>query len=254
MNRVSPLLLAVCIAAAPSALHADDADASVKVTLSGSHASMLRQNRIAKEEAYSFLRYPNQVLRFVDDGYLIELPGNEDYRVLAGYPYARPAVRSFVERLADRYVDACGERLVVTSLTRPTTRQPGNASPLSVHPAGMAVDLRVSALSSCRNWLGTELLSLEANGLVDGTREFRPPHFHVAVFPEQYAVYDDSMRIVEAAAAQDALRAAKALEATQRAAWAAAAQVVMPVAPQAAPHMSILLQIALLVARTLLPV
>src|SRR5690606_660185 len=126
------------------------ASSEVSVTLRGSRASMLRQNRIAKEEAYSFLRTTKQVRSSVEDGSLVPLDGNEDYQVIAGHPFARPVVRAFVERLSAGYHEACGEQLVVTSLTRPAGRQPRNASPLSVHPAGMAVDLRVSRDAGCR--------------------------------------------------------------------------------------------------------
>lgn len=192
----------------------------VNVTLKGSRASMLRQNSVARAEDFSFLRTDAQVSRFADSGYLVEVPGGADYQVLASYPYARPVVRDFVEILAKEYRAACGERLVVTSLTRPSSRQPGNASPLSVHPAGMAVDLRVSQRAACVGWLESELLRLEADGRLDATREFRPPHFHVAVFPE-FAAYvaaraADSARVAEAealAAADVAYRQATVLSA-----------------------------------------
>ena len=180
--------------------------AEVSATLRGSRASMQRQNRIARAEDFSFLRTPAQVSRFAGSGYLVEVPDGEDYRVLASWPYARPVVRDFVGILAAGYRAACGERLVVTSLTRPSGQQPGNASPLSVHPAGMAVDLRVSQRAACVDWLEAELLRLEADGRLDATREFRPPHFHVAVFPESFAELvaaraADSARLAEAEAA-----------------------------------------------------
>src|SRR5687768_14919898 len=107
-----PLLL-LALAAAPATVAAE----GVEVSLSGSRASMVRQNAVAKAEAYSFLRTPVQVRRFVDDGQLVTLRGNNDYRLAnVGYPYARPAVQAFVERLAKEYRAGCGERLVVTSL------------------------------------------------------------------------------------------------------------------------------------------
>jgi LysM repeat protein len=120
----------------------------------------------------------------------VRLPGNSAYR-LAGvsYPYARPPIKTFVERLASQYQDACGEKLVVTSLTRPTSKQPWNASELSVHPTGMAVDLRVSERKSCRTWLENTLLYLEGEGTLDATRERHPSHYHIAVFPEHYLRY-----------------------------------------------------------------
>jgi len=105
------------------------------------------------------------------------------------HPFARPEVKLFIDRLAAQYHDAIGERLVVTSLVRPTSEQPRNASPLSVHPAGMAVDLRVPAKTSTRQWLEHTLLSLESAGVLDVTREMHPSHFHVALFPDAYRAY-----------------------------------------------------------------
>jgi hypothetical protein len=78
---------------------------------------------------------------------------------------------------------------VVTSLTRPISEQPRNSHRLSVHPTGMAVDLRVPADSGARRWLENTLLSLENNGVLDVTKEKSPPHYHVAVFPLKYEAY-----------------------------------------------------------------
>jgi hypothetical protein len=122
------------------------------------------------------------------------------------FPYARPAVRMFIERLASQYRAATRERLVVTSLTRPLDDQPRNASPLSVHPAGMAVDFRRPSKASSRQWLEKTLLSLENKGVIDATRERRPAHYHVAVFPDKYATYAATLgAIIPAARATDDL-------------------------------------------------
>ncbi len=94
-----------------------------------------------------------------------------------------------MERLAAQYRAACGEQLVVTSLTRPMTRQPRNASERSVHPTGMAVDLRYSHSRACRSWLEGVLLDLEGAGVLEATREHYPAHYHVAVFPRHYSAY-----------------------------------------------------------------
>ncbi|HSJ15104.1 MAG TPA: DUF5715 family protein [Longimicrobiales bacterium] len=159
-------------------------------TLRGSRVTMERQNEVARSHDYTFLRTPAQVRRFVDNGLLVRVPGNADYTLASvSHPYARPAVKTFLERLGAQYRAACGERLVVTSLTRPVRQQPRNASDLSVHPAGMAVDLRVSNRSRCRTWLERTLLSLEERRVIDATRERRPAHYHVAVFPTQYLAY-----------------------------------------------------------------
>ena len=159
-------------------------------TLRGSTVAMQRQNSVAQQHDYSFLQTSSAVRRFVDAGLLVAVRGNANYE-LAGvsHPYARPAVKLFVERLASQYKAACGQKLVVTSLTRPVLEQPRNASDLSVHPAGMALDLRVSTRTSCRRWLENTLLSLERQGVLEATREKRPPHYHVALFPERYENY-----------------------------------------------------------------
>jgi LysM repeat protein len=159
-------------------------------TLRGSTHAMQQQNRVARDHDFTFLHSASQVRSFVDAGYLVRVPGNADYELASvSYPYARPAVKLFIERLASQYRSACGEKLVVTSLTRPTSEQPNNASALSVHPAGMAVDLRVSGRAACRNWIERTLLSLEKQGVLNAIRENRPPHYHVALFPNQYTQY-----------------------------------------------------------------
>jgi len=98
-------------------------------------------------------------------------------------------VKLFLERLGAEYRAVTGERLVVTSLTRPLSRQPRNASRLSVHPTGMAVDLRVPKSKSNRRWLERRLLALEDNVVLDVTLERHPAHYHVAVFPREYERY-----------------------------------------------------------------
>lgn len=159
-------------------------------SLLGSRSSMLRQSLAAREHDYTYLRTGSDVRRFVDRGLLVRLKGNSNYRLgTVSYPYARPEVKTFVERLSKQYRAACGERLVVTSLTRPLTRQPANASHLSVHPTGMAMDLRRSSRPACRAWLEETLLRLEDRGVAEATRERHPPHYHVTLFPKAYSRY-----------------------------------------------------------------
>jgi hypothetical protein len=156
--------------------------AAPRTSLRGSPASMERQHEVAVERDYTFTRNDAEVRRLAALGKLVPLKGGADYQLArVSHPYARPQVRTLVERLAPAYRQACGEPLVVTSLTRPTAEQPGNAHQLSVHPAGMAVDLRVSRSPKCRRWLEERLLELERKGDVDATREKHPAHYHIAV-------------------------------------------------------------------------
>jgi hypothetical protein len=180
-----PLSLALLIPAGPPA---------AAQSLDGSRASMLRQNLGAQQEGLTYLRTSADVQDFSQRGLLVPLTGNADYELATGevsFPVARVEVKSFVEQLAHHYRAACGEPLVVTSATRPINRQPRNASEISVHPTGMAVDLRRSDRGSCRRFVETTLLSLEGKGLIEATREHWPPHYHVAVFAEPNLRYLD---------------------------------------------------------------
>jgi hypothetical protein len=187
-------------------------------SLRGSPASVERQYRVALQHDFTFLRTSQQVRQFVERGYLVHLPGNQNYELnRVSHPYARPEVKLFVERLSAQYRAACGERLVVTSLTRPLNSQPANASARSVHPTGMAVDLRVSQNARCRSWIESTFLSLERQGVINATREYRPPHYHVSVYPRQYARYvaalgDRPATTPAAASVAETARLAQALE------------------------------------------
>ena len=121
------------------------ASAALGQSLRGSSASLDRQNRQAQRHDFTLLRDAAHVQRFVDAGYLVPIRGNGNYTLKAvSFPFGRPAVKLFIERLSAQYRRACGEQLVVTSLTRPIGNQPRNASRRSVHPTGMAIDLRRS--------------------------------------------------------------------------------------------------------------
>jgi hypothetical protein len=184
--------------------------------LRGSHASMVEQHEIARENDFTFLRTPAQIQEFVAKERLVEVTPNADLLVSkVSFPYTRPAVKLFIERLAAQFHRATGDVLVVTSLTRPTSMQPRNASPLSVHPAGMAVDFRVPATAEQRAWLEQALLELEGSQVLDATRERNPPHYHVAVFPEAYQAYVDKLlpRETAEAAARSLQEAAAAVRA-----------------------------------------
>lgn len=167
----------------------------VAQTLQGSTASMDRQVRMARQHDYTFIDTPERVRYFANQGWLVRIESNRNFIVKndVRFPYARPEVRLFAERLGQQYRRACGEQLVVTSLTRPTTRQPRNASDRSVHPTGMALDLRYSWNRNCRVWLQGVLASLERQGVLEATLERNPRHYHVALFPRQYAAYVESL-------------------------------------------------------------
>jgi hypothetical protein len=167
------------------------ATSAIAGELGGSRASVRKAHSVARRNEYTFLRTSADVRRFIAMERLVRVHTNADFTVKSGmaFPYARPAVKLFIERLAQQYHAATGDRLVVTSLTRPLSRQPSNASALSVHPTGIAVDFRIPAKSAHRKWLERTLLSLEDKVVLDVTKERNPAHYHVAVFPKAYEAY-----------------------------------------------------------------
>jgi hypothetical protein len=159
-------------------------------SLRGSRASVDRMHRQAVRHDLYFYRTPAGVRRAVANERLVRLSSNANFAVHSvAYPYVRPATRLFAERLGAQYRAACGQRLVITGAVRPASRQPSNASRRSVHPAGIALDLRKPTNTGCRSWLRRTLLSLEAKGVIEATEEKRPPHLHVVVFPDPYRQY-----------------------------------------------------------------
>jgi hypothetical protein len=199
-GRIRTIAVAAMLTVLPAAT-------AVAAELRGSPASMRKQHEVAVGEKYTFLPTGTKVMEYVDRGRLEPVEPNGVYAVKSiSYPYARTETRQFIERVGRDFREATGGTMVVTSLTRPTAGQPSNAHKLSVHPTGMAVDLRIPADSAQRAWLESHLLDLERQGVLDVTREKAPPHYHVAIFPRPWSEYEaarvqqDSIAAVQAAA------------------------------------------------------
>ena len=192
------ILVALALAGAVAVLAPGAGEAQ---TLRGSRSSVDRMYNQARSHALPFYRNPRGVRAAAADGELVRLSGNSNYRVVGvTYPYALATTRTFVQRLAEQYRDVCGEKLVVTSAMRPSSFRLFNSVDKSVHPAGMAVDIRIPGKSRCRSWLRQRLLHLESQGVAEATEERRPPHFHVAVFPGPYRRYVGGTAAREASA------------------------------------------------------
>ena len=177
-----PLLSAALPLAFATAAHAQ--------SLRGSQASIDRMYHHALAEDLPFYETPDGVRRAVANGRLVRLTPDATMALHeVGYPYVRPSTRMFVDRLSHQYRDVCGEALIVTSAVRPARRQPANSTERSVHPTGMAVDIRKPRKAKCLRWLRSTLLDLEGENVLEATEEHSPAHFHVAVFPTQYTHY-----------------------------------------------------------------
>jgi nucleoid-associated protein YgaU len=194
MSSNRAIVIALIVAAVPGVVAAQ--------SLAGSTSSINRMYRQAKAEGFSFFETGASLRRAVNAGALVRLDVDDRDVELheIGYPYVRPATLTFVRRLGAQYHEACDESLVITSAARPSTRQPPNSTARSVHPTGMAIDLRRPRDPECLSWLRDALLGLERKGLIEATEEHSPAHFHVAVFATPYARYVVSRARSEAVA------------------------------------------------------
>jgi LysM repeat protein len=130
-------------------------------TLKGSPASVKKQYTLAQSYGFRFIQTPNEVAPVVNSGKLQRVSANRHLELHSvSYPYAVAETKLFLDRLSQQYQSACGEKLTVTSLLRPANKQPANSVARSVHPTGMAVDLRIPAKGNCRSWLENTLLIL----------------------------------------------------------------------------------------------
>ena len=151
-------------------------------SLRGSPASVDRMYYKAHARNLTFFKSADAVKAAAATGEVVLLRGNMDYAVVGTQvPYVRPQTLRFIEALGAAHRQACGEPIIVTSGIRPTARRLRNSHEKTVHPTGMAVDIRKSP-GNCRTWLRRALLGLEAQGLIEAIEENRPPHFHIAVY------------------------------------------------------------------------
>jgi hypothetical protein len=157
-----------------------DAGETGGVTLRGSKAAVERAYREAQDEGLDFAASRGDVLRGAEAGEYVSLHDGAWRLRGVTMPYARPETRAFLSAFAPEYRRACGEPLTVTSAMRPTSVRLRNSVAHTVHPTGIAVDLRAPR-SGCRRWMRAALLGYERQGVVEATEERRPAHFHVAV-------------------------------------------------------------------------
>jgi hypothetical protein len=152
-------------------------------TLRGSKGSVEKMYWFAVNHRMSFRHTPEAISADAARGRLVQLGGSLDYALAGGvgWPFVTPETKRFVELFAEQYSAVCEGPLMLTSASRPLNRQPRNANKHSVHPAGIAIDLRRPPRGPCLDWTRQALVELERRGIVEATEERRPVHFHVAV-------------------------------------------------------------------------
>jgi LysM repeat protein len=151
--------------------------------LQGSKASVEKMYDFALRHRYPFYLTPTNLDTAIAHGKLVALTGDSTYELTrgVGFSYATREAKQFVTAFAPQFLAACGAPLTVTSAARPMSRQPHNANPHSVHPTGIAVDLRRPPPGPCLTWVRGALAELESKGIVEATEEHHPVHLHIAV-------------------------------------------------------------------------
>lgn len=151
--------------------------------LHGSKQSVEKMYDFALSHHMPFYLTPTNVDDAIAKGRLVALTGDSTYELTrgVGFAYSTREARQFVLAFAPQYLAACGVPLTVTSAARPMSRQPHNANPHSVHPTGIAVDIRRPSAGPCLTWVRSALADLEERGVVEATEEHHPVHLHVAV-------------------------------------------------------------------------
>jgi hypothetical protein len=151
--------------------------------LHGSKESVQKMYEFAQSHHLTFYLTATTLDSAIAHGKLVPLTGDSTYALTrgVGFSYASREVKQFVEGFAPQYLHACGTPLTVTSAARPLSRQPHNANPLSVHPTGIAVDIRRPSAGPCLTWVRGALSRLEEQGVIEATEEHHPVHLHIAV-------------------------------------------------------------------------
>ena len=149
--------------------------------IGGELTSSPQQYEYASRRQLAYMASEEEYQARIKSGYF-ELLESPFLKVLANRPHVLPSTAKFVYRLAaDYYAFGCGQ-LVVTGAGRLSTQRPSNGSIYSVHPFGMAVDVRTKFIPiECADWLRSYVSGKEALQEVDATQEHRPEHLHVVV-------------------------------------------------------------------------
>ncbi len=151
--------------------------------LGGELSSSERQLAYTKANAIPLISSNADYWELVRRGYLVSLR-HPDLEVGAKRPHVLPTTARFIYEIAEQFRTAGCGRLRINDATRLVSERPKNGSPYSVHPAGMALDVRVINLSErCYAELNRLLHTAEAELQADVTREYKPEHFHVVVIP-----------------------------------------------------------------------
>ena len=183
INRFAAAVAALSLSVALAPAAYAQRKAQEPAELHGSKESVEKMYSFAVSHRMPFYLTPTNVDKAIADGRLVALTGDSTYELTrgVGFSYSTREAKQFVLAFAPQYLAACGVPLTVTSAARPMSNQPHNANPHSVHPTGIAVDIRRPPPGPCLTWVRGALAALEERGVLEATEEHHPVHLHVAV-------------------------------------------------------------------------
>lgn len=160
----------------------------------GCQSTSAQQYAYAKSRGLPSARNEAEFQILLANGTFVPIEAGPFLQVLAKRPYARPETVRMVYELAPQYTAAGCGKLTVTDAARLTSEVYKGSSPDSVHPFGMAVDLRLRFITPvCADWLRAKGRDFEAQKRSDvtehGTDDDTSPvklHLHwVEIAPDQ---------------------------------------------------------------------
>lgn len=170
-------------------------------SLASDTAEMKRILNVTNEAKIPQITQAAQVNSFVAAGTLVPL-----YRIASvqreGYPYdlsevsspyLRPEAYTFMRQLVKSFNQECGRLpLTITSAVRlPKIHASVGGSPRSVHPHGLAFDVRTHDRRPDElHWLTRYLLAAETLGYIGAVEEKHNPHLHIAVIFDSFTATD----------------------------------------------------------------
>jgi hypothetical protein len=155
--------------------------------------SLQQQNAEADRLNLPRIKNKAELQEFIRDGELAAVPTTPALRVnvTRGGAFLRPWAADTLTDLSRAFFEAFARPLTVNSATRTLDAQKRlrrwnrNAAPVkgataSVHPTGIAFDIKRRGLTPTQNrWLEWRLFYLQATGRVIVEEEFRQPCFHI---------------------------------------------------------------------------
>lgn len=195
------IMTALLLLAGISSASTAEARSCVKppLSLKGSPRALEYQNCMADRNGWTRIQDDRQLKRFVEVGLLVPLPQNKyvkiDKRLKKKHRYVRPATRTFILQISQRFYAEFGKPLWINSAARTVEYQkklikknanaargnrPGRRSP---HLTGAPIDFGYKKLNARQMaWLERQLLRNENVGRAEATKEKGQAVYHVTVF------------------------------------------------------------------------